>query len=95
MFRDFRTLAETGTATSLLWFPTIQRIKREQDPAYLALHGCFVSAQAIERKIGQIGECEGRPRKREVKIQTRAERIITMMMTVQPTRGNAIRSLSA
>jgi hypothetical protein len=57
MFLGFPNPRETRTATSLLWFPTIQRIKREQDPADLVPQGCFVSARAIERKIGQI--CEG------------------------------------
>ena len=48
--------ADTETAPSVLWFAAIQGIKRNQDLADLAPKGCFISAEAVERVVGQIGE---------------------------------------
>jgi hypothetical protein len=42
-------------AQSLLRFPTIQR---KQYAADLTPLGCFITAQAIERKIGQVSEAK-------------------------------------
>jgi hypothetical protein len=51
-------VADTETAHSLLWFAAIQGIESEQDPTGLAPKSCFVSAEAIEREIGKIGETQ-------------------------------------
>ena len=48
--------AEAETAPSIPWFAAIQGIKRKQDLAGLAPKGCFISAEAVERVVGQIGE---------------------------------------
>jgi hypothetical protein len=47
-----------GTGVSILRFVAIQGIKRKEDLADLAPKGCFISAEAIERVIGQIGETQ-------------------------------------
>jgi hypothetical protein len=39
-----------------LWFAAI--IKRKQDLADLAPKGCFISAEAVERVVGQVGETQ-------------------------------------
>ena len=49
---------DTETARSLLWFATIQCIEGKQDLADLAPKGCFISAEAIEREVRQIGETQ-------------------------------------
>jgi hypothetical protein len=41
-----------------LWFAAIQGIKRKQDLADLAPKDCFISAEAVERVVGQIGETQ-------------------------------------
>ncbi|MGA8692583.1 MAG: hypothetical protein WB689_01830 [Xanthobacteraceae bacterium] len=48
----------TKTAASFLWFTTIQRIERKQDPANLSPKGGFIAAEAIERKIGQVSQSQ-------------------------------------
>src|SRR4029077_5620028 len=53
---------EAETAPSVLWFAAIQGIKRKQDLADLAPKGRFISAEAIERVIGQVGEMQEAPR---------------------------------
>ena len=44
------------TALSVLWFAAIQRIERKQDLPDLAPKDCFISAEAVERVVGQIGK---------------------------------------
>ena len=56
--RRFLPVADTETAPSLLWLATIQCIESKQDLAGLAPKGCFISAEAIEREVGQIGETQ-------------------------------------
>ena len=46
------------TAPSFLWFAAIQGIERKQDLADLAPKGCFISAEAVEREVGQIGKTQ-------------------------------------
>jgi hypothetical protein len=48
--------AEMETAPSVLWFAAVQSVKRNQDLADLAPKGPFISAEAVERVIGQIGQ---------------------------------------
>src|SRR5208282_1060438 len=48
----------TETTASLLWFATIQRIESKQDLACLAPKGSFISAEAVEREVRQIGETQ-------------------------------------
>jgi hypothetical protein len=43
-------------APSILWFAAIQDIKSKKDLSGLAPKGCFISAEAVERVVGQIGE---------------------------------------
>ena len=47
-----------NTAPSFLGFAAIQGIERKQNLADLAPKGCFISAEAVERAIGQIGETQ-------------------------------------
>jgi hypothetical protein len=49
------SIANGATAGSLLRFAAIEAIEREQDLIGLAPKGCFITAEAIEREIGQIG----------------------------------------
>ena len=58
MGRQALPTADTETAPSVLWFAAIQGIKRKQDLAVLAPKGCFISAEAVERVVGQIGETQ-------------------------------------
>jgi hypothetical protein len=44
------------SAPSFARFSAIQGIERKQDLAPLASKGCFISAEAIEGEVGQIGE---------------------------------------
>src|SRR5580692_9535074 len=50
--------AETETAASILWFAAIQGIKPKQDLADLAPKGRLISAEALERVVGQIRETQ-------------------------------------
>ena len=43
-------------APPFLRFAAIQGIEREERLAGLAPQGCFIAAEAVERKIGRIGE---------------------------------------
>ena len=45
-------------APSIPWFAAIQDIKSKKDLAGLAAEGCFISAEAVERVVGQIGETQ-------------------------------------
>jgi hypothetical protein len=46
------------TGPSFLRFAAIQGIERKQDLANLAPKGCFISTEAVERVVGQIGETQ-------------------------------------
>ena len=48
-------VSKSVTAHSLPWFTPIQSIEREEDPTGLTPKCGFVSAEAIESEIGQIG----------------------------------------
>ena len=50
-------------APPLLWFATIQCIEGKQNLTGLAPQGCFISAEAIERVAGQVGETQKTTRK--------------------------------
>jgi len=56
--RQFSPAAETETSASVLWFAAIQCIESKQDLPSLAPEGNFVSAEAVERIVGQIGETQ-------------------------------------
>jgi len=56
--RRFLPVAVTETAPTLLWPATTQSIESKQNPPGLAPKSCFVSAEAIEREVGQIGETQ-------------------------------------
>jgi hypothetical protein len=43
-------------ARSLVWFTTLKGFKRLKDVTGLAPKGRLITAQAIEREIGQIGQ---------------------------------------
>ena len=53
--RQVLPATDTGTAPSLLRFTAIQYIESKQDLAGLAPQRCFISAETIEREVGQIG----------------------------------------
>src|SRR5262249_10101598 len=63
------------TALSLLWFAAIQRIERKQDLASLAPKRCFITAQAIEREVGQISETQKAPCELDSPIDSGSDRI--------------------
>jgi hypothetical protein len=45
-----------------MWFAAIQGVKRKQDLAGLAPKRCFISAEAIDRVVGRIGETQSNAR---------------------------------
>ena len=53
-----REFAEAETAPSIPWLAAIQGIKSKKDLAGLAPKGCFISAEAVEHVVGQIGESQ-------------------------------------
>ena len=61
--RDLVWATNAEMSTALLRFASIQRIERKQDPAGLPPERCFITAQAVEGKIGQIGQTQKTPRK--------------------------------
>jgi hypothetical protein len=60
---QFLPTADMETAPSIPWFAATRDIKCEQNLAGLAPKGCFISAEAVERVVRQIGETVdfGRP----------------------------------
>jgi hypothetical protein len=44
--------------TSLLRFPTIQRIEREYNASCMAPEGCFIATEPVESEIGQIDQAQ-------------------------------------
>ena len=56
--RQFLSTAETEAAPSIPWFAATQYIKCKQNLAGLARKGFFISAEAVERIVGQIGETQ-------------------------------------
>ena len=69
--RQLSPTRDTGSTPSLLWFAAIQGVERKQDPADLAPKRCFVSAQPIEREVGQVGETQKATRELEGRIDPR------------------------
>ena len=65
---------KTETAPSILCFAAIQGVKRKQDLAGLAPKRCFISAEAIERVVGQIGETQKATRELSGRIDIRFDR---------------------
>ena len=63
------------TALSLLWFAAIQRIERTQDLASLAPKRCFITAEAVEREVRQIGETQKAARELNGRIDNKCDRI--------------------
>jgi hypothetical protein len=51
-------VSKSVTAHSLLWFTPIQCIEREENPTGLTPKCGFVSAEAIESEIGEIGQTQ-------------------------------------
>jgi hypothetical protein len=72
--RQVLPVTDTETAPSLLWFATIQCIESEQDPAGLAPQSCFISAEAVECEVGQIGETQKATREVSVGFNGRFDR---------------------
>ena len=60
---------------SFLWFAAIQGIKRKQDLTGLAPKGCLIAAQAIECKVGQIGQPQKATGELNGSIERRPDRI--------------------
>ena len=56
--RQVLPASDAETAASFLWLTAIQGIERKQDTADLAPKTCFISAEAVEREAGQIGETQ-------------------------------------
>ena len=50
--------ATTKTPLSLLWFAAIQIVERIKNLLGLPPKNSFIATEAIERKIGQIGESQ-------------------------------------
>jgi hypothetical protein len=48
----------TKTTPSIPWFTAIQGIKGKHDLGNLAPEGCFISAETIEREVGQISKTQ-------------------------------------
>ena len=65
--RKFLPAADVDTAPSFLRFAAIQGIERKQDLAGLAPEGCFISAEAVKRVVGQIGQAQKATREVSVK----------------------------
>jgi hypothetical protein len=55
---EFLPAADTETAPSFPGFAAIQGFKSKQYLSGLAPKGCFISAEAIERVVRQIGETQ-------------------------------------
>ena len=55
---DARRSSTPGAAPSFLWFAAVQGIESKQDLTNLAPKRCFVAAEAIECKVGQIGKTQ-------------------------------------
>src|SRR5689334_3095367 len=53
---EFLPVAGTETPPSLAWSAAIQDVKSKEDPAGLTPKSCFISAEAVERVVGQIRE---------------------------------------
>ena len=68
--------AEMETAASFLWFAAIQDIEHKQDLAGLAPKGRIVSAEAIERIVGQIGETQKATREVSARIDGMIDRFL-------------------
>jgi hypothetical protein len=84
--------ADTETAPSLLWFAAIQGIESKQDPTDLAPKSCFVSAEAIQREVGQIGETQKATRKVGVGFNGRFRRFRRRIGPGFCSIGDAVRS---
>ena len=72
--REYLLAADTETAPSIPWFAAIQGIKSKKDLAGLAPKGCFISAEAVERVVGQIGETQKATRELSGRIDIRFDR---------------------
>jgi hypothetical protein len=59
----------TKTTPSIPWFTAIQGIKGKHDLGNLAPEGCFISAETIEREVGQISKTQ----KATCELDSRAE----------------------
>jgi hypothetical protein len=51
-------VSKSVMAYSLLWFTPIQRIERKENPTGLTPKYGLISAEAIERRIRQIGQTQ-------------------------------------
>ena len=65
---------DMDTAPSFLRFAAIQGIERKQGLANLAPEGRFISAEAVERVVGQIGEAQKATREFGGRIDGRVDR---------------------
>jgi len=55
---DLAFARKPKTAHSLLWFAAIKYLERVKDSASLAPQGGFITAETIEREIGQVGQSQ-------------------------------------
>ena len=51
-------VSKSVMAHSLLWFAAIKYLERVKDSASLAPQGGFITAETIEREIGQVGQSQ-------------------------------------
>ena len=72
--RQLLSTADAETAPSFLRFAAIQGIECKQDLANVAPKGCFISTEAIERVVGQIGETQKATRELSVMIDGRVDK---------------------
>jgi hypothetical protein len=72
--RQFLAFADMHMAPSFLRFAAIQGIERKYDLTDLAPKGCFISAEAVEGEIGQIGKTQKAPREFSGRIDGRVDR---------------------
>jgi hypothetical protein len=56
--REYPPAADTESAPSTPWFAAIQSIKSKEDLSGLAPKGCFISAESVERIVGEIRETQ-------------------------------------
>jgi hypothetical protein len=72
--RQLLSAADAETAPSFLRFAAIQCIKRKKDLTDVAPKGCFISTEAIEGVVGQIGKSQKATRKLSVMIDGRVDK---------------------
>jgi len=72
--REFLSAAYTEAAPSLPRFTAIQGIQGKKDLPGLAPKGCFISAEAVDRVVGHIGEPQKAKREFAGRMHSRFDR---------------------